>query len=182
MAEITLEDFGRYMSVNQGLMSPLLERGASGVPSSVPVLSAKDLRSLSTQDTDELLQYLEQFGVIDTPDKLIEAAAVHLQRFNIGPDDPRYAAEMERLTDAQSGNLLLGQARRVSERYETLMAVDGDMTINMIYLAEGEDPCEECAELNGIEGTYEELLAADTLPGSRCLGKHKCQCVLVPFT
>ena len=181
MVSINLEDFGRYFDERGVLFSPLLERGSNNIPNVVPILSAGDLRSLRSANVNEHMQLLGQYGFINTPEKLVEMNSSFLSRYNIMPGDPRYQAELQRLLDSGSGRVLLEQAQRVSERFETISSLNGDMTQNCMYLAEGDGPCAECEELNGIEGSYAELLRTDRIPGARCLGGDACRCAIVPI-
>jgi len=83
---------------------------------------------------------------------------------------------MDRFVDAQSGKALLGAARRVSQRWETYTMLEGDTSTVVIYINEGDDPCEECEPLGGLEGTYASFVEDGNLPGDRCLGGNLCQC------
>ena len=110
------------------------------------------------------------------------AAARWLDRFSITPDDPRYAAEFDRLIEAgASSRAVLAEQRRIAERTELLHMTGGDLHAHVIYVNEGPNPCPECAALGGEVGTLAEMQAAHNMPGDRCLGGDNCLCQLIPI-
>ncbi len=180
----TLAGLGEYIDERGRAFSAFIERGSDGIPAKVPGMpDAAGLQGLSTTDPADVATMnltLERYGVVNTPDELIEAQSDMLQRFNIGPNDPRYKAEMERLATTGSGRVLLGQSRRVSQRVETLRGINGNTNQRCVYICEGEDPCEECEPLGGTDGPYKMFVQENMAPGDRCLGGSLCQCALVP--
>ena len=179
--DVTIEEMGSTLDAAGRAWSPFMERGddLDGAPTSVRVPSPHELRVPKTPAQSAELDRLNQrfFGAA-TPDIEGETRARYLTRFNITPSDPRWAAENERLQTSQRGRVQLAQARRLTERYETLAATGGDLGAMTVYIAEGEDPCEECVVLAGGEMTYGERIEAGDMPSDRCLGGDLCQCTL----
>lgn len=159
--------------------SPFIERGSDGSPESVPIPSLADLRAL---DADELAVVAGRFGWADTWDTRMEAMTSTLQAFGYDPDPDRdrWNAAMTRMKAAQE-KALLGVARRLSQRYETLEAVGGDMGQLCIYTNESLNPCEECNALGGTVKTYAEFVADGDCPGDRCLAGNLCMCALMAY-
>jgi hypothetical protein len=152
-----------------------------GKPVFVKPLTTDALSGFSGTNPDHVAlmnEYLNSAGMSD-PVKLRQAQSKYLERFNITPDDPRYEAEMERL--AENGTrFMLGEARRVAERQQTMHEINGDLTQNVVYIAEDdENTCDECPELNGEEGPYIQLARNNMLPGDRCEGGNNCRCIIV---
>jgi hypothetical protein len=164
------DEAGRYYS-------PFIERGADGTPESVPIPSLEDMRGLAP---DELAAVAGRFGWIDTWDARMDAASTQLAAFGYDPgrDPAAYDRAMQRMV-TNSERALLGVSRRLSQRYETTAALDGDMTKTMIYVNESATPCDECERLGGTVKTYAEFVADGDLPGDRCLGGNNCMCALV---
>jgi hypothetical protein len=159
--------------------SPFIERGSDGSPESVPIPSLADLKLL---DPDELAVVAGRFGWQDTWDTRMEAMTSTLQAFGYDPDTnpERWDAAMVRMKVAQE-KALLGVARRMSQRYETLEAVGGDMGQLCIYVNESDAPCAECDALGGTVKTYAEFVADGDCPGDRCLGGNNCMCALMAY-
>jgi len=149
----------------------------------VPMPTLADLKGFSSKNPDDVAEMsamLQRFG-FPSPDKMVEQQAQYLANFDIRPGDPRYKRQMELLATSQSGRVLMAQARRTQEQYQTLKAVEGDTTVLMIRLAEGDNPCELCEPLDGEIKTYREFVADNQLPGgSSCLGGDNCLCTLTP--
>ena len=157
------------------LFSPFIERGSDNIPMAVNIPTTEQMRGMSVA---ELTNVSSRFGYVDNIENRMQVHSGFLARFNILPGDPRYAAEMENLS-GNTGRSLLGHTRRLAQRHEALTAIDGKLTTNMIRIAESDDPCDECAALSGIEGTYQELVADGNMPGDRCLGGGNCLCTVM---
>lgn len=158
--------------------SPFIERGVDGDVTSVPIPSLEDLNKLNA---DELAAVAGRFGWIDTIDARMDAAGEQLRAFGYDPGDPAaYGRAMDRLV-ATEEKALLGVARRMSQRYETLEAIGGDMGQVMQYGNESVNPCPECENLGGTRKTYAEFVADGDCPGDRCLGGNNCMCFLTPI-
>ncbi|MCP4640650.1 MAG: hypothetical protein GY851_09465 [bacterium] len=156
--------------------SPYIERGSDHVPTSVPVPTAADLRAMPTAERYDLMS---RYGWIKPADQEIEIRRSYLQRWDIVKGDDRYDDEMARLASAESKQHLLAASRRQMERHETLVAVDGKLDSDTVYLNEGSEPCEECQPLDGEIMSYAERVSEGKLPGDRCLGADNCLCVLM---
>ena len=158
--------------------SPFIERGQDGDVASVPIPSLEDLNKLSA---DELAVVAGRFGWQDTWDNKLSAMDEQLRAFGYDPGNPEaYARAMGRMQVSEE-KALLGVARRMSQRYETLEAMGGDLDKMMIYVNESVTPCEECERLGGMVKTYREFLADGDMPGDRCLGGNNCMCALMEF-
>lgn len=173
----TLEDFGSYLDEAGRAWSPFLERGEDQVPTEARIPAAHELTApRSPEESAEMDRLVHRYMNGRSPDVETKARAQFLTRYNITPDDPRWAIEQERLMNGQRGRIQLGMARRLSERYETLSAAGGDMSKMSIYIAEGDNPCDECLALAGDEMPLGERIAEGLMPGDRCLGGDACQC------
>jgi len=170
-----LTTFGDLLDEYGRVWSPAVTRGSEQMPRSVPLPSPVEMRQM---DTAELSAVLTHYGAETGLDASRQYAARYLDRFDITPDDPRWGVEMERLLDQSSRRPVLAAARRSSERYETLLAAGGDMDVDTTYLAEGDNPCDECLPLAGSVMPLGERIAEGLMPGDRCLGKDLCQCGL----
>jgi hypothetical protein len=173
--DIVAEDGRQY--------GPYITR-AGGTIRSANVPRIEELQNFTSTDPDDVAQLhglLRRFDR-DTEQVRIDAQKRFLERFNITPDDPRWEGEMQRLGDAQGGRALLAEARRTSEKFESIVAIDGNPNQTVIRIAEGPDPCELCLDETGTEGTYADLAARGLLPGGNsCLGGDLCLCVVVPI-
>ena len=175
----TLEDLGSYTDDLGRVHSPFIDRGADNVPKVAPLLDTAGLKELGTEDIGELNYTIGKYGLTNSPEQMLDMQASMLQSFTARPGSPMYETDLMRLKEGMEGRVLLGQSRRVSERFETLTAIDGDMNQMMIYLNEGDDPCDGCAPLGGETMTYAEFIQNDMLPGSQCYGDDLCRCQLM---
>ena len=178
-----LLQFGSFIDEQGRQQSPMLERGATGIPSVIPTPTIEDLKSFkfdNEADQAAMSRMLEQFG-LGGPDQLINGARARLERFNLTPDNPGYERELELLQTTESGKVLLGQSRRVAQRYETLTSVDGNINQNCIRVPEGDEPCEACLPLAGLEQPLAEFIANNQMPGDQCLGGDACLCQVYPI-
>ncbi len=178
----TLESYGDYIDPRGRQLSPLLQRGADGLPTRVDVPTVDELRGFDTRDPGQqarmygMLNRFQRGSILQRKD----ATKQYLERFNILDTDPRFQDEYNRLLDSVSSNrVLLAQSRRTAERYQTLGSIDGKLNQQVIYLQEGPEPCDECIVID-FEGPYSEAVSQGYLPGDRCLGGDFCMCVLVP--
>jgi hypothetical protein len=177
MAGEDFEGIFDYVDEDGRAFSPFIERGSDNVPKRVGMPDLDDLRSIGTLSDEDItaMNYtLERYGFVNTPDKVLIEQTKYMELWGLDGDASRYAETMK-------GKVLLGQTRRISEKYETLVLIDGDTSTQMIYGNEGDDPCDGCLPLGGETGTYAEFVAEDMLPGSRCFGGNLCQCVLMAF-
>lgn len=173
-----LEAFGDLIDARGRAWSPFIERAGGATPSSVSLPTPVEMRGM---DASQLAETLSHYGMSPTPDVQVDLASQYLERFNITSTDPRWEREMERLTGDMERLPLLGAARRATERYETLVAADGELDKESVYLAEGADPCEECLELAGDVMTLRERIDSGAMPGDRCLGGTLCQCAVAIY-
>lgn len=155
--------------------SPALERGADGIPTNIPLPTPAEMKDLST---GQLYDLSSRYGYIDPLENRVAIAQSRLASFNIRPGDARYANAMAKLEEDMKP-ALLGNARKMATRHETLRAVNGNMDQTMVYLNESDEPCEECEPLGGMEKTYSEFVADGDMPADRCLGGSNCLCTLM---
>jgi hypothetical protein len=181
--EIDLSQFGDEILEGRQF-GPFIHRTGEGAIRSTDVPRISELQGFSSTDPNDVADMhglLREFGRDDAR-TLLERQASQLERFGFVSGTPRFDAEMQRLVDTGSNTALLAEARRTSERYESLVAIDGNPNQEVIRVAEGPDPCELCEAETGTEGTYAELAQQGLLPGgSSCLGGDLCLCVVVPI-
>ena len=148
----------------------------------VPVVEPlPDIASLSYLADEELFALLSRFDVLDDLDAqriLAEDVANRLMRIPGGTGE--FEAQMDRLLESSARRVLVGMARRTQERWQTLEAIDGDFTAELIRVSEGDDHvCENCQALAGAIGTLADHESIG-LPGTAsCLGGDYCRCQLV---
>jgi len=164
----------KYTDANGKLIAPDL---AVDAPMLDRLPSASEMLSLSKAD---LLNYLQRFRVIDDWPRLVtEAQAYNARMSALSPDSPDWEDQIRNLVSTESRRGLLGLTRRMSERYQTLEAMDGDPTTEFVRISEGDSAvCEVCQDLAGSIGTYAQHM--QNAPGAAsCLGGDYCRCVLV---
>jgi len=176
-----LEELNDYVDAKGRQYSPFIERGVDQAPARVPMPDADDLRAFGTSDTAELNTVIERYGLSNTPDAMLEQQSKLLERFNATAGTQLYDTQLTTLKEGMEGRVLLAQSRRVSQQYETLVLLDGDLNKLCIYVAEGDDPCDGCAPLAGEEGTAAQLKAEGIWPGEQCYGDGMCQCQIAVF-
>lgn len=163
---MSLADFGAYLDDAGRAWSPFLERGEDMVPTGTRVPSPHELSMpRSPEQAAELDRLTHRYLNGRTPDLEMRSRSEFLKRYGITPGDPRWAREQDRLQNGQRGRIQLGMARRLSERYETMAASGGDMTAECVYIAEGEEPCEECSAIAGDTMTLGERINEGLMPG-----------------
>jgi hypothetical protein len=99
------------------------------------------------------------------------------------PGSPRVKEELDKLYDGELSNrMLTNMARRASEQYTTMAALEGDPNAELVRIPEDFDDeriCDRCADLAGETGTY-AFHAGIGLPGAAsCYGGDACRCTLV---
>lgn len=180
-SDTLLADLNDYVDGAGRQYSPFLERGADNVPARLPVPDVDDLRAFGIGDPKVMNAVLQRYGLSNTPDKLLEEQSKYLERFNARTGSALYDTQRLDLMSNMEGRILLGQARRVSQRYETLVLLDGDYSKRVIYVAEGDAPCDGCAPLAGTIGTAAELQGEGIWPGEQCLGGDQCLCQIMVY-
>jgi uncharacterized protein with GYD domain len=153
---------------------------ASGQPTFIKPLTTDQLGAMDTKSAVGIAQMNEYLNVVGLSDPVLmrHAQRKYLERFQIEPGDPRYDVEMERLAE-NSSRFVLAEARRIAERQQTLRDIGGNLNQNVVRIAEGDDPCDECLPLNGEEGPYIDFVVHNKRPGDRCLGGNNCLCIMV---
>ena len=158
------------------LLAPGIELGDA--PSQVRLPSIEEMSRLSRK---ELLDVLQHYGVTEPWESMRASTAAYLERVsNIVPGDPRWEAEMNALLGGEQ-RALLSLARRTSEKWGTLDAIDGNVNQEMMWVTHTDDNlCDNCDDRGGEIKTYAEWVQAG-LPGAAvCLGGDQCRCELVP--
>jgi hypothetical protein len=165
------------------MAGPRIDIDENGQPIFIDVVDADTLRLIKPtgEDIDKVYQFRQVYGLED-PTQLRQFEQQYLQRFNLTPDNERYQAALQQLRDeSNSQRVAVAQARRTSQRTETLDALDGQLTKNCIYVNDGPDPCDNCLSLSGEEKPYAEFIQNNEAPGDQCLGGDNCMCILVPI-
>ena len=147
-------------------------------------LADSDLDRFMSTDPDHIARLNEVYAQYSGSSEVDARRATSrwLERFNIPKSDPRYEIEFNRLIEQGASNrAVLAETRRIGERAELVTLTDGDNSLNCVYVAEGDNPCPECAALSGEEGSLSMFEDGGMMPGDRCLGGDNCKCVLIPI-
>jgi hypothetical protein len=171
-----LAELGDYTDEQGRVYSPFVDRGVANIPVVVPIPDSEQLAELGTADTETLNAVLERYRLVNTPDTMLQAQTKYLERFNATAGTDLYDTQLQELKAGMEGRILLGQSRRVSQRYGTLVATDGNLDSEVIYINEGEEPCEGCEPLGGTVGKLRDLIAEGIEPAAQCLGGDLCLC------
>jgi hypothetical protein len=163
---------------------PRVELVKDGYPIYIEAPTADYVRTLKSKNYDDMQtihNYLSVYG-LENPTAIANSQLSYLARFNITPDADNYQTALEQLSiEANSNRVLVAQARRASQSVETIVATGGDLNKQCVYINDGDNPCDNCLELNGEEMKYTEFVDEGKLPGDRCLGGDNCLCILVPI-
>ena len=158
--------------------SPGLQRNAQGVPETVRLPSAGEMKDL---EAAELVDLLQRYGVVASWDTM--KADIMTKNAKLSKLTSKFTeAELEARAEQEADRELLGMCRRTQENYTTSMAVDGEESQLLIRLPEDYDPariCDNCADLAGTIGTMAEQEAVGLPGGDSCLGGDSCRCTLV---
>jgi hypothetical protein len=163
-------------------LDKLVTLDADGRMTRIHPLARDDFEKFVGRNPDHIakLNQIYEAYTGKTPVDARRATARWLERFNIPKSDPRYQAEFDRLIEQGASNrAVLAEARRMGERQELLTLTDGELEVNVVYIAEGDAPCPECLALGGTEGPLSMFMEENLMPGSRCLGGDNCKCQLV---
>jgi len=163
------------------LSSPTLTRiDWSSPPSQVTMPS---LEELSRMTTAELVAWAQRWGITSAwPTMRAEAVGYLTRMSGAQPGTEDFRAKLRMLVDGDARRFLLGANRKVLREYQTIDALAGAGTGQLlIRVSEGDDHvCDGCEDLSGAIGTIAEHEAWG-LPGpASCLGGEYCRCVLVP--
>jgi len=163
---------------------PRVELDDEGRPKFIDTISADNLRLIKPtgDDIDRVHKFRQVYGLEDHT-QMRKFEEQYLQRFNLTPGNPRYAAALAQLAnESNSQRVAVAQARRTAQRVETIEALEGNMQKNCIYVNDGPEPCDNCLALSGEEKPYSEFIANNEAPGDQCLGGDNCMCLLVPIS
>jgi len=161
---------GDSMDAQGRFFSPWIERGSDGVPHSVPMPSMDAMRKMTAGQLNGLS---ERYGYVPTMENAIDVNKGYLSRFNINKGDPNWGREMDKLKENQQ-RAMLAHTRRLTQRHEGLTAIGGNLDQRITYICESSEPCDGCAPLCGIEGTYREFVENGTMPSDQCDGEGNC--------
>jgi hypothetical protein len=160
----------------------VIERGGGvdETPWATPLPDPADIVAMNALD---MITTLQAYSIEDDWAALVQQAQAYVTRVrDIPPGSPRWEQEIERLTTTESDRGLIGTARRMTERYTTAEAIDGNPGQQLIRIAEGdENTCDECWDREGAIGTIAEHSALGLPGAASCLGGHLCRCTLVPI-
>ena len=166
------------------MAGPRVELDDQGKPVFIETVSADELRRIKPTDVDalaDLYNYLDVYS-LDNLNERRKFEEQYLARFNLTPDNPRYADALAQLaSESNSQRVMVAQARRAAQVTETNTMLGGETAKKCVYINDGPDPCDNCLALNGLEKTYAEFANDGELPGDRCLGGDNCLCILVPI-
>jgi hypothetical protein len=160
-------------------------KGPGGVPVFDDLPDLEEILSIKPTDADrvkKLYAYLRAAGM-ESPIARMNNNRKHLAGFGLVPDSPGYQLAMDRLADAGSGETAtVALARRVATKTDTLRQVDGKPQAEFVRIADGDDPCPACLELDGTTGTYAWFVANDLEPPAQCYGSSNCMCIMQKFS
>ena len=165
---------------------PRVEIGPDGFPIFIEPPSPELLRALKPSINQLEITQLKTLYGLDDPAKMLQAQIKFLDRFGITPGTRgiEFNAALEQLSGTVASNkVVLGEARRISESTFTNAILGGNYASSqeLIYSAENDEPCPNCAALDGETGTYAELAAQGILPEVQCYGGSACQCKFWPY-
>ena len=133
-------------------------------------------RQLTSEDRDAIFELLKQYRVFDSAVDVM--AALREAGAMVALRGQSMEVAMQDLVSRDNG---LGLARRVQERYGTLLATGGNPDQNLMWVTEDDERvCSRCEANAGDERTFREW-AREGLPGAQtCLGGDRCRCELIP--
>lgn len=156
--------------INNVLQAPGLDPAGPGTIGT-PIAS-----SLRRGDTAAIYEILKQYNVFNAPEDII--AALRQTAGLSALQGEALFAEYTRLIERDSG---LGLARRVQERYGTVLATGGNPNQNLMWVTEDDERvCANCEPRGGEEATFAEWVGRGLPGAATCLGGDLCRCELVP--
>jgi hypothetical protein len=128
-----------------------------------------------------LCEILEHFGVTEPFNNAVGRALYASTRLQaLPPGSPEWDAMADKLIDQYVGSELVGAVRQVNQTYSSLVAIDGDPSVKMIWLSEDDDrTCDPCAERAGDIKTWAEWQAEGAPGPAVCEGGSRCRCDLI---
>ena len=142
------------------------------------MLRAADIKP-SVASPSEIIAELQAYGVVPDLRYLIDNAMEYVTRMT-NRSGPAFWSEVDRILERDG---YLQQARRVQERYGTMLAIGGNVQREVVWVTDGgEGLCDQCAKMAGTIAPYRQLAAQGMLPGaSVCDGGDRCRCELLPI-
>jgi hypothetical protein len=167
----------KYLDESGKIVAPGIVQGAM-VPTIERLPTAQEMLSMSDAD---LIALLQRYNIVDDWEYIVNSASRYNERMSrLNPGDPGWEGQMRELLSTESRRGLLGLNRRAAERWQTMEALDGDPSQELIRLGEGDDDmCDRCREREGAIGTYAEHTAMGLPGAASCSGGDNCRCVLV---
>jgi hypothetical protein len=167
-------------------LEELVDVDPDGRVTKIHPLRSGDLSGFNPRDPEHVAKLNQIFDAYTGRDPIDarQATSKWLDRFNITADDPRYAAEFDRLIEKGASNqAVIAESRRAGERAELMVMTGGNLSVNCMYVNEGADSrvCDECYALGGTEGPLSMFEEQNIMPGDRCLGNDSCRCQLIPI-
>jgi hypothetical protein len=166
---------------------PRVEIGANGKPTFIETIDPDVLKNLLPSNPDDmaLLYKYRRLYNYESPTDIRKSKIQFLARFNITPDQPGYADAFLQLSEEVNSNkVLVGNARRVSQKMQMVESANGSNEQEAIYINDNDDPdgiCANCLALGGTQETIQWFVDNNAMPGDRCLGGDSCLCILVPI-
>lgn len=170
MIERYIGEDGKIKAPNMALAGP------------VPVVDPlPDIASMIAMADAELIRTLQRYGIeVSWEEIQASAMAIASKAAAIPAGAPDYAERMEFLIDSEARRTLVGMARRASEKYATMEALDGDASALLIRVSEGDDHvCGPCEQRAGMIGTLAEHEAMGAPGAASCDGGDYCRCQLI---
>jgi hypothetical protein len=154
------------------LESPIIDQSG---PSSraVKLPQSKEIKNLSE---DEAYDLLKNFYAL--PD--LKRQYDHLAQKCGNLKNMRgsfQAKELQKVIDSVTGDEIHSQLKRASTQFSISEMLEGDVEKIVLWVAEGEDSCENCMAMAGWIGRFVDL---EVMPGANiCLGGDRCRCQLI---
>lgn len=162
------------------LHSPGIERPNDLVPYGVRLPSMNEMLGL---EVEELVDLLQRYGIAPSWAEAKARVADVVGRIQGTPPGPLFDTRVRAILESSKAGLVQ-TARRVTERYTTIQAMNGDEKQLFIRMPEDYDPqriCDVCAELAGVIGTMAQQEEIGLPGAASCLGGDYCRCTLVPY-
>jgi hypothetical protein len=145
-------------------------------------LQAKYLNEVSflaEMEPAALYRQLLEYDAIMPMEKQIADAMGYVSRMtNYPPGSEQFTAEVNRLIDRNSGDVMRQNNRRAVQRIYSFREADGDPNALMVWLLESSAPCTYCVDRAGEIDTYANWVERG-LPGPEvCAGGNRCHCQL----
>jgi hypothetical protein len=139
-----------------------------------------DPRVLKKSDTAQLLEVMMRFNLAGTWQSIVTYNMQYAARLATIPPGPGIQMALDGILDTMSGRGLLGMTRRVWESSNTLEAIEGDVSHELIWVSQDDqNSCSACLEAEGQIMSYMDWQLRGGPGEGTCLGGSMCRCTLV---